>query len=85
MRAILANYSASISELKRSPTDILNKVGNSQAVAIMNHNTPKAYLVPSELYEKLMEFVDDYVLAKEVEKVLDADEKPVKVSLDELI
>lgn len=48
MNAILANYSASISELKKLPSSII------EAVAILNQNKVSAYLVPAQTYEKLM-------------------------------
>ncbi len=83
MQAILSNYSASITELKKSPTNLLNRAGD-EAIAILNHNVPSAYLVPSSLYEKMMDIIDDYYLSKEVDTALKSDEKPVKVSLDDL-
>ena len=52
--------------------------------AILNHNIPCAYLVPSKLYEKMMDIIDDYHLSLEVAKALNDGEKPVKVSLDDL-
>ena len=39
MRQILANYTASISELKKSSSSIIENV-NDEAVAILNHNKP---------------------------------------------
>ncbi|MFW3441021.1 type II toxin-antitoxin system Phd/YefM family antitoxin [Aliarcobacter butzleri] len=83
MQPILANYSASITELKKSPTQLLNEADN-EVIAILNHNIPSAYLVPSKLYEKMMDIIDDYHLSLEVEKSLNDGEKPVKVSLDDL-
>ena len=53
MRTILSNYTASITELKQSPTKLLEEAGN-EVIAILNHNTPTAYLVPSAYYEKIM-------------------------------
>ena len=70
MTQVLANYTASISELKRSPSSIIEQAGN-EAVAILNHNKPSAYLVPSALYEKMMDVIDDYQLAKVVRERLD--------------
>ena len=49
MQPILANYTASITELKKSPTQLLNDAGD-EVIAILNHNIPSAYLVPSKLY-----------------------------------
>jgi len=80
---ILANYSASISELKKSPSSIIEEAGG-EAVAILNHNRPSAYLVPSELYERMIEMIEEYQLAHDVEERLNDGELPVKVDLDEL-
>ena len=84
MQPILANYTASITELKKSPTQILEQAG-SEAVAILNHNVASAYLVPSELYEKMMDIMDDYYLAKEVEEALKDDAEPISVDIDDLL
>jgi antitoxin StbD len=83
MQPILSNYAASITELKKSPSDILKKAGN-QPVAILNHNTPSAYLVPVNTYEQLIELIDEYMLSKEVNNRLKDDFIPIEVSLDEL-
>ncbi len=84
MQAVLANYTASITELKKSPTQLLEQAGN-EAVAILNHNVASAYLVPSELYEKMMDIIDDYYLAKEVEEALKYKEKElIEVNIDDL-
>ena len=84
MTQILANYTASISELKKSPSTVIEEAGN-EAVAILNHNKPSAYLVPSALYEKMMDIIDDYELAKEVRERLDYNEEDlIKVSIEDL-
>lgn len=53
-------------------------------IAILNHNTPSGHLVPSAHYEKIMDIVDDYYLAKEVQERLNDNEKPIRVSIDDL-
>ncbi|WP_044418069.1 type II toxin-antitoxin system prevent-host-death family antitoxin [Halarcobacter anaerophilus] len=84
MQAILSNYTASITELKKSPSQLLKDAGD-EAVAILNHNVPSAYLVPSELYEKMMDIIDDYYLAQEVEKRLKYKEEDlIEVNIDDL-
>lgn len=83
MQPILSNYTASITELKKSPTQLLKDAGN-EAVAILNHNVASAYLVPSELYEKMIDIIDDYYLAKEVQERLKDGEKSFRVNIDEL-
>ena len=67
MTRILANYTTSISELKKSPSSIIENA-NGESIAILNHNRPSAYLVPSEVYEKMMEMLDEYHLMKKVKK-----------------
>jgi len=69
MQPILANYTASITELKKSPTQLLKDAGD-EAVAILNHNVATAYLVPSALYEKMMDVMDDYYLRQEIDAAL---------------
>ena len=84
MQPILANYTASITELKKSPTQLLKDAGD-EAVAILNHNVASAYLVPSSLYEKMMDIIDDYHLSKIVDERLDYKEEDlIEVSIDEL-
>ncbi|QOR61304.1 type II toxin-antitoxin system Phd/YefM family antitoxin [Sulfurovum sp. ST-21] len=83
MTQILANYTASISELKKSPSSVIEEA-NGETVAILNHNKPSAYLVPSDVYENMMDILDDYYLMKEVEERLNDGQKPIKVNIDEL-
>ncbi len=84
MIQILANYTISISELKKSPSSVIEDAGN-EAVAILNHNKPSAYIVPSALYENMMEIIDDYYLAQEVRERLNDGEVSIKVDVDELL
>ena len=83
MRQVLADCSASISELKKNPTALLNEADGS-AIAILNHNKPTAYLVPAETYEWLMDVVDDYELAKVVEVRRTDLSNAIEVNLDDL-
>ena len=84
MQPILANYTASITELKKSPTQLIQEAGD-EAIAILNHNVASAYLVPAQLYEKLMDIVDDYQLRKIVEERLNDKEEPIRVNIDDLL
>ncbi len=83
MRQVLADYSASISELKKNPTALLNEA-NGAAVAILNHNKPTAYLVPAETYEWLMDMLDNYELSQLVESRRAQLPHAVEVNLDDL-
>jgi len=53
MEEILASRSVSITELKRSPSAVLAQAG-SEAVAVLNHNRPAAYLLPPHVYEAML-------------------------------
>lgn len=83
MRQVLADCSASISELKKNPTALLNEADGS-AIAILNHNKPTAYLVPADTYEWLMDVVDDYELGKVIEERRGDLSKAIEVNLDDL-
>ena len=83
MRPVLVDCSASISELKKNPTALLNEA-NGEAIAILNHNKPAAYLVPAETYEALMEMLEDYELSQLVESRRADLSDAVEVSLDDL-
>lgn len=54
MEHVLATRSVSITELKRSPSAVLEQAG-SQPVAVLNHNRPAAYLLSPEVYESMLE------------------------------
>lgn len=54
MEQVLANRSVSITELKRSPSAVLEQAG-SEPVAVLNHNRPAAYLLPPHVYEAMLE------------------------------
>ena len=64
---IHSDTTASISELKKNPMAIVNS-GEGFPVAILNHNQPAFYCVPAELYEKMLEFIDDQELANLVKE-----------------
>ena len=54
MEQVLASRSVSITELKRSPSAVLEQAG-SEPVAVLNHNRPAAYLLSPEVYEAMLE------------------------------
>jgi antitoxin StbD len=82
-KQILASFSASISELKKKPTALLNKA-EGEVIAILNHNLPTAYLVPADVYEQLMDKLEDYKLG-EIAKARQAEKHlAIEVSLDDL-
>jgi prevent-host-death family protein len=54
MESLQARLSASISELKKNPSALIAGA-NGEAIAILNHNRPTAYLVPAATYEALIQ------------------------------
>ncbi len=83
MKAILADLSASISELKKNPSALLQQAEGSP-ITILNHNKPTAYLVPAETYETLFELIEDYELGEVVKQRKKERSKAVEVSFDDL-
>lgn len=74
---ILSDTSASVSELKKNPMAIVN-AGDGYPVAILNRNQPAFYCVPAELYEQMLDALDDQELVKLVherssQRLLDVD------------
>jgi len=83
MREVLADFSVSISELKKNPSALLTQASGSP-IAVLNHNKPAAYLIPASTYEALMEVVENYELTKLVDERRADIDQAVLVSLDDL-
>lgn len=83
MRQVLADFSVSISELKKNPSALLSQASGSP-IAVLNHNKPAAYLIPAETYEALVDMIEDYELARLVEERRGDKDKAIAVSLDDL-
>lgn len=81
MQSILSDVAVSVSELKKNPSGVLSGAGG-MPVAVLNHNRVMGYMVPAELYEQMMERLDDLDLI-EVVKARSA-ETGIPVSLDDL-
>ena len=78
---ILADSSASISELKKNPMAIVSG-GEGFPVAILNHNRPAFYCVPAEAWEKIFDRLEDIELAALANERMGGER--VRVSLDDL-
>ena len=81
MHEIYANKTVSVTELKRNLSSVLSQAGDD-AVAVLNHNRPEAYLLSAALYERLLERLEDLEDAKLVRERADGPFEDV--SLDEL-
>ena len=78
---VLAEMTASVSELKRNPMGTV-AAGEGGPVAILNRNEPAFYCVPAKAYEAMMDRLEDI----ELNAIADArkDEPVVRVTLDDL-
>lgn len=79
--AVLTDITASVTELRRNPMETL-AAGEGEAVAILNRNEPAFYCVPADIYEEMIEIVEDM----ELNRIADAraQEEARPVTLDEL-
>lgn len=78
---ILAETTASVSELKKNPMGTV-AAGEGFPVAILNRNAPAFYCVPAKAYEALMDKLEDM----ELNAIANAraDQRVIKVKLDDL-
>lgn len=83
MESVLANCSASISELKKNPSALIEQ-SDGQPIAILNHNKQTAYLIPAETYELLLEKIEDFQLGLLVKERQNEKIDAVEVDIDEL-
>jgi antitoxin StbD len=80
-KPLLADYGISISELKKNPSAAI-AAAEGFPLAILNRNSPMAYLVPAEAWEEIMEMLDDLELAEIVRAR--SNEKGIAVNIDDL-
>lgn len=84
MEMILSSLSASISELKKDPLALLEEAAD-EPVAILRQNRPVAYLVPADVYEAMVELLEDYELGQIVRERLTQEKKDaIAISLGNL-
>ncbi len=77
-KPLLADYGISISELKKNPSAAI-EAAEGFPVAILNRNTPAAYLVPAQAWEEILERLDDMELAEIIRSRADEIGIPVKI------
>lgn len=78
---IYTEITASISELKKNPMAAVS-AGEGFPIAILNRNKPAFYCVPADVYEAMLERLEDQELAKLVEDR--RSEQSIPVNLDDL-
>jgi antitoxin StbD len=81
METIFARKAVSVTELKRNLASVLSQA-EREAIAILSHNKPAAYLLSAKHYERLLELLEDVEDAK---KIRERAKGPfVEVELNEL-
>lgn len=80
---ILADRSISISDLKKNPSAAI-EAADGFPLAVLNRNTPAAYLVPARAWAALMERIEDMELAEIVRQRLSENQEEIEVSIDDL-
>ncbi len=78
---ILTRHTTSVSAFKKNPSKVVSEAGGD-AVAVLNHNAPDFYAVPAEMFEQIMDLLEDLEDAKAVNA--SKGDATVSVSLDEL-
>jgi antitoxin StbD len=78
---ILAETTASVTELKRDPMGTV-AAGEGFPVAILNRNEPAFYCVPAKAFEVLMDIIEDI----ELNAIADSriGQKRIRVNIDEI-
>jgi antitoxin StbD len=80
---IHANYTVSISQLKRNPQALIDDA-HGGIIALLNRNRPTAYIVPAETFDSLMELAEDIELSQIIEERRDEKANAVEVDINEL-
>jgi antitoxin StbD len=78
---LLTNTSATINDLTQNPLDTV-LAGEGQAVLIIHDNQPAFYCVPAQMYQRLLEDLEDAQLNQICNQR--QNEASIKVSIDAL-
>lgn len=81
MDTIYADFSISMSEFKKNPSQVL-RVAGEKPVAILNHNRPAFYMVTPKIFEMLVEALADLDLTELVRHRLTQKDRSVEVDID---
>ncbi|MGZ8256729.1 MAG: hypothetical protein ACXW1C_02725 [Gallionella sp.] len=85
MNAIHAGITIGVTELRESPTRILQLAADEyQAVAILNHNKAAGYIVSPNLMEAMLDSIAERIAINRAQTRLSTRGKARKVALDDL-
>ena len=83
MDTIYADLSVSMTEFKKNPTKIVRSA-DKKPVAVLNHNKPAFYMLAPELFEALLQELEDRELVELARQRLAIKDDVVTVDLDEI-
>jgi antitoxin StbD len=83
MDTIYADLSVSMTEFKKNPAKIVRSA-DRKPVAVLNHNKPAFYMLAPELFEALLEELDDKELVEIARQRLSTKDDIVTVDIDEI-
>ncbi len=80
---VMASMSASITDFKANPNAIIEQL-EGEAIVVLKNNEPCFYAVPHELYESMLEAMEDLALLMQANARMTDGKESMEVSLDEL-
>ncbi len=83
MDTIYANLSVSMTEFKKNPAKIVRSA-DKKPVAVLSHNKPAFYMLAPELFEALLDELDDKELVEIARQRLATKNDIVVVDIDEI-
>ena len=83
MEHLHTDLSTTITELKRSPMRVIQEA-KDRPIVILNNNKPAGYIISKELFEEIIERLEDTELAKIAKDRMKENFAPVEVDIDEL-
>jgi len=84
LQPILARVGVSISDLKRNPAAVIT-AAKEQQVAILNRNRPVAYMISPEVWEGILDLMEEQEDAKLVSERLADMDNAIPVKLDDIV
>jgi antitoxin StbD len=70
-----------MSEFKKNPSRVKQEAG-IQPIAVLNHNKPAFYLLDPEVYEAMLDRLEDISLSRLVHERLAMKEQAIEVDID---
>ena len=83
LNELRALYSVAISELRKAPMKVIDAAGD-EAVAVLNHNAPVAYVSSPKLMGNLLDLVADKLVEQRALKRMSGLKKAKAISLADL-